>query len=152
MTKYKINYQLAPTHVHRCNSAEQSTRTFKRNVVAFLSTTDHGFSIRKCNLLLNQEFIKLNILRNSWFNPNLSAYAYIFGKYDINGCPMEPQGTRVVINENTYKQNCLGHHLIPHWYIRPSHEHYLNMICYMPATGMEKFTGTLQFFQKPSNF
>ena len=40
MKKYKIDFQLAPPHMHKRNAAEQESRTFKNHFVSGLSTTD----------------------------------------------------------------------------------------------------------------
>ena len=45
MTKHKINFQLAPPHIHRHNAAERAIRTFKNQFVAGLSTTDPNFPV-----------------------------------------------------------------------------------------------------------
>ena len=65
MTKHKINFQLAPTHIHRRNTAELAIRTFKNHFVAGLSTTDPNFPVSEWDRLLDQATITLNLLRQS---------------------------------------------------------------------------------------
>ena len=98
MTKHKISFQLAPPHIHRCNAAEQAIRTFKNHFVAGFSTTNPNFPVSEWDQLLDQATITLNLLRQFRVNPKLSTYAYLFGNYDFNRCPMAPPGTRVVVN------------------------------------------------------
>ena len=144
MTKHKISFQLAPPHIHRRNAAERAIRTFKNHFVASFSTTDPSFPVSKLDRLLDQATITLNLLRQSRVNPKLSTYAYLFGNYDFNRCPMGPPGTRVVVHDKPNQRASWEHHGTPDWYIGPSLEHYCTMKCYMPATGSVRYTDTLQ--------
>ena len=63
---------------------------------------------------------------------------------------MAPTGTRLVIHENPDQRKSWDHHVIPACKIGPLLEHYRTMRCYMPTTGLQRFTDTLQFFW-PSN-
>jgi hypothetical protein len=150
MFKHKISFQLAPPHMHRRNAAERAIRTFKNHFVAGFSTTDPNFPVSEWDRLLDQATITLNLLRQSRVNPKLSAYAYLFGNYDFNRCPMAPPGTRVVVHDKPDQRTSWGHHGTPAWYIGPSLEHYRTMKCYMPTTGSIRYTDTLQFI--PATF
>ena len=150
MTKHKISFQLAPPHMHRRNAAERAIRTFKNHFVAGFSTTDPNFSVSEWEQLLDQVTITLNLLRPSRVNPKLSAYAYLFGKYDFNFFPMAPPGTRSVVHNKPDQRASCAHHGTPAWYIGPSLEHYCTMKCHMPAIGSVLYTDTLQFI--PATF
>ena len=76
MEKYTIDFQLAPAHMHRKNTADRAIRTCKNNLISGLSTTDTDFSISKWDRLLYQRIITLNLIHDSRANPALSAYAY----------------------------------------------------------------------------
>ena len=93
MTKYDVNWQLATPHMHRTNAAERAIRTFKNHFIAGLATTNSDFPISEWDRLLQRAEITLNLLQNSHVNPNLSAYAYLFGDYSFNKSPMAPPGT-----------------------------------------------------------
>ena len=84
MTKYDINYQLAPPHMHLRNAAERYIQTFKNHFLSGLTTTDTDFPISEWDRLLDQAVITFNSVWNYQVNPNLSSYAYKFGKYDFN--------------------------------------------------------------------
>ena len=150
MTKHKISLQFAPPHMHRRNVAEQAIRTFKNHFIAGFFTTDPNFPVSGRDRLLDQATITLNLLRQSRVNPKLSAYAYLFGNYDFNRCPMAPPGTRVVVHDKPDQRAYLTHHGTPYWYIGPSLEHYRTMMCYIPATGSVRYTDTLKFI--PATF
>ena len=99
MKKYEIDFQLDPPHMHRQNAAERAIRTYKKHFISGFSTTDPYFPIIKWDRLLSQCAITLNLLRNSRVNPDLSAYAYLFGPYYFNESPMAPPGTRMIVHD-----------------------------------------------------
>ena len=80
--------------------------------------------------------ITLNILRNSRVNPDISAYAYLFGPYDFNKSPMIPPGTRMIVHNKPDNHTSWGHHGTKGWYIGPSIDHYRCMQCYIHSTGI----------------
>ena len=80
MEKEKIKYQMVPPHIHRANLAERAIQTFKNHFKAGLATLDPDFPLAEWDRLISQENITLNLLRSS----SLSAYAYLFGKFDFN--------------------------------------------------------------------
>ena len=84
MIKYEISYQLAPPHMHRRNAAKRDIWNFKNHFVAVFATTDPEFPIIKWYRLLDQAVTTLNLLQNSCFKPNISAYVCKFGQYDFN--------------------------------------------------------------------
>eukprot|EP00957_Ditylum_brightwellii_P018319 1379631-Ditylum_brightwellii.AAC.1 len=57
-------------------------------------------------------------------NPNLSAYAYIFGKYDFNAHPLAPPGTHAIIHKKVGNRGSFDYHGINRWKIGPSLDHY----------------------------
>jgi hypothetical protein len=64
-TENVMTYQLVPPHCNRCNADELSTRTFKEQLVADMSSVDPDFPMRICDRLLHQSQITLNLLRTS---------------------------------------------------------------------------------------
>jgi hypothetical protein len=78
LTDKSIDYQLAPPHVHRRNSAEQAIRTFKNHFIAGLSGTDPDFPLHLWDWLLPQAVHTLNLLHaSSRINPRLSAQSQL---------------------------------------------------------------------------
>ena len=62
LTKQKINYQLAPPHMHRTNSAERAIQTFKNHFIAGLNVCNSQFPVAEWDHLLPQAKITLNLL------------------------------------------------------------------------------------------
>jgi hypothetical protein len=108
MKKYKVDYQLAPPHMHRQNSAERAIQTFKNHFLAGLATADPNFPIAEWDRLIPQAVLTLNLLRNSRINPKLSAYAFLFGNFNFNKKPLAPPGTKVVVHKKTRQSRQLG--------------------------------------------
>ena len=102
-----ISYQLVPPHIHRRNAAERAIRTFKNHFLAGLSSTDPTFPMYLWSALVPQAVLTLNLLRTSRINPNLSAYAQIWGQFDYNKTPLVPPGTKVILHEKPQQLNAL---------------------------------------------
>lgn len=79
-----ITYQLVPPHSHRANLAERAIQIFKNHFKYSITTIDPNFPLYEWDRLIDQAGITLNLLRSAQVNPKLSAYAYIFGKFDYN--------------------------------------------------------------------
>ena len=84
MLKHNVQFQLVPPHNHRANLAERAIQTFKNHFKAGLSSLQPFFPITEWDRLLPQAFLTLNFLRQATANPNLSAFAYLFGNFDFN--------------------------------------------------------------------
>ena len=98
MLKHNAQFQLVPPHNHRTNLAERAIQTFKNHFKAGLSSLHPDFPIAEWDRLLPQAFLTLNLLRQATANPNLSAYAYLFGNFDFNKTPLAPPGSKVIIH------------------------------------------------------
>ena len=85
--------------MHIKNVTEQAVRTCKNHFISGFLTTDPDFTISKRDRLLSQCSITLNPLRNSRVNPDLAAYAYLFGPYDFKKSHMVPPGTHVIVHD-----------------------------------------------------
>ena len=75
MTAEDIDFQLAPSNMHRRNAAERAIQTCKNHSIAILSKTDPNFPIQIWDQLLDQVQITLNLLQALRINPRLSAHA-----------------------------------------------------------------------------
>ena len=112
----------------------------------------HISQINEWDRLIHKCLIILNLLRNSRFNPALSAYAYLFGLYDINKSPMVPSETRVIVHKKSGNCTSWGHHGTTGFCIGPPLDHYRCMQCYIPTTGIVRITYTLQYIPKAFSF
>ena len=133
LRKRKVNFQLVPPHVHRGNAAKRAIRTFKNHFLS--ATTDPDFPAAEWDHLLPQAELTLNLLRPSRVNPQLSAYAYLFGLFDFNKTPLAPAGSKVLVHKRSCQRASWANHGIEGWYIGPSLEHYCCVKCYLPSTG-----------------
>ena len=137
-----IEIELVPPHQHRRNAAERAIRTFKNHVLAGLATCDPNFPLREWDRLTSQAELTLNLLRNSRINPNLSAWAYLFGNHDFNKVPLAPPGTKVVLHAKPTNRKSWAVHGEQGWYIGPAFQHYRCIKVYIPKTRAERITDT----------
>ena len=144
--KKDIKFQLVPPHIHRRNSAERAFQSFKNHFSAGLASCNDKFPLREWNRLIPQVQITLNLLHNARANPKLSAYAYVFGNYDFNKCPLAPPGTHVVVHSKLNNRATWGFHGKQGWTIGPALEHYRCIKCYISATRAEVNCDTLALF------
>eukprot|EP00957_Ditylum_brightwellii_P078376 5959931-Ditylum_brightwellii.AAC.1 len=112
--------------------------------MAGLATCHPNFSIAEWVRLIDQANLTLNLLRMSRTNPNLSAYAYIFGQYNFNAHPLTPPGTQAIIHKKPGTQRSFAYHGVDGWAIGPSMEHYWRIKCFVPSTGVTVGTNTLE--------
>jgi hypothetical protein len=146
LTKYDLQYQLVPPHVHRRNAAERAIRTFKSHLLACLATCDPEFPISEWDRILFQAELTLNLLRSSRVNPKLSAYAYLHGNFDFNQTPLAPPGTKVLVHLKPDQRPSWAYHGEEGWYVGPSMHHYRCVQCFMPTTSRVRDVDTVEFF------
>ena len=120
--------------------------TFENHFKAGLATVDKKFPISEWDRLVEQAVLTLNLLRTSRVNPKLSAWAYLFGMFDFNKCPLAPPGTKVVLHEKPSNRASWAYHGTDGWYIGPSLEHYRCVKIYVPETGAVRNADTVKFF------
>ena len=88
----------------------------------------------------------LNMLRASRVNPNISAYAYLFGEFDFNVTPLAPPGTRVVAHIKPVVRETWAPNSKYAWCVGPSMENYRCVNCYFPQTNATRDVDTITFF------
>ena len=115
---------MVPPHCHRVNLAERAIQTFKRHFKAGLASVDPFFPFTEWDRLLPQAVTSLNLPRSPRINPNLSAYAYVFGKFDYNKTPLAPPGTRVVNHDTPEKRATWVLNGETGWTVDPVPDHY----------------------------
>ena len=67
-------------HLH--NTEECPTRIFKYHFIAGICSTDLDFPMQNWDLLLEQAYITLYLIRPSRLNPKLSEYAQLNGTFE----------------------------------------------------------------------
>ena len=48
--------------------------------------------------------LTLNLLRNAWLNPKLSAWMNLFGQNDYNATPLAPPSTKMAVHIKLHKR------------------------------------------------
>eukprot|EP00957_Ditylum_brightwellii_P071952 5468402-Ditylum_brightwellii.AAC.1 len=112
-SKKDKTYELTPPNIHRRNAAGRAICTFKNHLKSGLATCDPKFLLQEWDRLLEQATITLNLLQTSRANPKLSAYAYVFGHYNFNKCPLAPPGTKVIIHRKLDQHGSWEYHGYP---------------------------------------
>ena len=151
-TKYSVQYQRVPPHIHRRNAAERAIQTFKSRLLSGLATCHSQFPVVEWDRLLMQAELTLNLLRTSRVNPRLSAWAYVEGPYDFNSWPIAPPGTKVIIQKKVEQRESFDYKGKEGWYIAPSMEHYRCVRCYVPSMHSEIIADTVEFITEKIPF
>ena len=87
-----MSYQLVPPNVHRRNIAERSIQTWKSHFIGILSGTAATFPLHLLCQIITQAERQLLLLSQTNINPNISAYAYMYGQHYYNVTPFVPTG------------------------------------------------------------
>ena len=124
MTVNKISYQLTPKDKHSRNAAEQRIQIFKDHLIAGLASTQPDFPLNRWDRLIDQCNITLNLMRASRINPQLSAYAQVFGAFDYNKTTLPPPGMKVL--PHVLPEDCRSYapHAIKGYSVGPAMDHY----------------------------
>eukprot|EP00804_Cyclotella_cryptica_P029543 CCRYP_020577-RA/>CCRYP_020577-RA protein AED:0.27 eAED:0.27 QI:0/0/0/1/0/0/2/0/428 len=119
-----MTYQLVPPDDHRRNLAERAIQTWKDHFVAALSRTAEKFPLHLwCQTLPHMEH-QLNLLRQSFVHPKLSAYAHLYGHHDYNALPFVPIGMETLVHNKPQRRKSFAQHCSKGWVLGTSPEHY----------------------------
>eukprot|EP00804_Cyclotella_cryptica_P025828 CCRYP_002704-RA/>CCRYP_002704-RA protein AED:0.55 eAED:0.55 QI:0/-1/0/1/-1/1/1/0/120 len=80
--------QLVNPDDHRVNAAERAIQTWKEHWLAQMGTLDQTCPIQLWCQFMEQRQDTLNLLRVSWVNPKLSAYAILEGQFNFDKTPL----------------------------------------------------------------
>jgi hypothetical protein len=141
-----VDFQLVPPGIHRANAAERAIRTFKNHFIAGLCSTDRDFPLHLWDRLLPQAVLTLNLMRGSRINPNLSAWAQVYGQFDFNRTPIAPPGTRVLVHVKPDLRGSWSPHALDGWYVGPALDHYRCYRVWMWETQRERTPDTVTWF------
>ena len=143
----KIELNLVPPGNHRANPSERGVRTAKNHIIATFATADKQFPLKLWGKCMEQIEITLALTRECPSNPRISTYEALHGhKYNFDGKPMAPVGTRVIIHNKSSERNTWGAHGQGGWYVGPALSHYRCFKVVPNATGIPRVTDTLEFF------
>ena len=82
-----MSYQLVPPDEHRQNIAERAIKTWKSHFIGVLAGTAATFPLYLWCQTLPQAYRQLLLLSQTNLNPNISAYAYVYGQHDYKAAP-----------------------------------------------------------------
>jgi len=82
-------------------------------------------------------------MRGSQINPNLSAWAQVFGNYDFNQTPIAPPGMKVLVHEKPENRNTWAPHAVEGWYVGPALQAYRCYRTWITDTKRERIADTL---------
>jgi len=82
-------------------------------------------------------------MSGSRVNPNLSAWAQVFGNYDFNRTPIAPPGIRVLVHEKPENRNTWAPHAVEGWYMGPALQSYRCYRTWITETKRERTADTL---------
>jgi hypothetical protein len=90
----KMTYELVPPNNHCCNLAKKAIQTFKDHMVSVLSRCSPTMTMHLWCQLLPQIKRQLLLLCQSKANPNILAYAHMYGHHDYNCTHLSPSACR----------------------------------------------------------
>jgi len=96
--------------------------------------------------LIPQAVLILNLMRGSRMNPNLSAWAQVYGNYDFNQTPIAPLGVKVLIHKKPSNRTTWAPHAVKGWYIGPALNAYRCYRTWITETKRERIADTLTWF------
>jgi hypothetical protein len=146
LTKQGIDYQLAPSHIHRRSNSERAIQTFKNHFIAGMCSVDPNFPLKLCDKILPQATITLDLLRKSRINPRMSAYTQLNGHFDFNRTPLAPPGTRAIAHEKPDHRASWDPYGVDGYYLVPSLDHYRCYQVHVTKTKITRIVDTVEFF------
>jgi hypothetical protein len=146
LTRQGIDFQLAPPHIHRSSAAEHTIQTFKNEFIAEICSCDPNSPLKLWDKLIPQVTITLNLLRKSWINPCMSAYAQLNGHYDFNRAPMAPPGTSIISHEKLDQHASWAPHNVDGYYLALAVDHYRCYQVYITKTQAIRVAENMGFF------
>ena len=142
----EITLQLVPPYDHCSNPAEKAIDSFKSHFIAGLSSLPPSFLLHLWDRLVEHATITLNILRPSKVNPNLSAYAQLYGAFNYNRTPLCPPGCRTLVHDSPSHRATWNSKGTDSFYLGPAMSHYRCHCLYVPRTRSERIARTVDFY------
>ena len=111
-----------------------------------MSSVDKAFFLYQWDQLLEEAVITLNLLRPARLNPNLSAYAYLFGMFNYAATPLAPPGIKCQIHEKLNQRKSWAHHSVDGFYLGPAMQHYCCFKVFVTKTNAQRISDAVEFF------
>jgi hypothetical protein len=94
----KMTYKLVLSNDHCCNLAKKAIQTFKEHMISVLSGCLPTILMHLWCQLLSQIERQLLLLCQSKANPNILAYAHVYGHHNCNCHPFVPIGMDALVS------------------------------------------------------
>jgi hypothetical protein len=104
--------------------AEKVIQTFKNHFVSVLSGCAPTMPMHLWCQLLPQVELQLLLLRQSRVNPNMSAYAHLYGQHNYNKHPFVPIGMEALVHDKPQMRRTYAEHPRKAFVLGTSIEHY----------------------------
>ena len=106
-----VTYQLVPPDDHRQNIAEKIIQTWKDHFISGCSGVSAHFPMHLWCRLIPQAEKQLLLFSQTYINPNISVFAYLYGLHDYNSQPFVPIDMESMIHDKpprrkTFTQHC----------------------------------------------
>ena len=88
----------------------------------------------------------IKIIRPSRCNTRIPAHTMLEGTFDYVITPLEPPGTKVIVNKKPDIRRKWVQHGLHEWYISPEVEHYRCYKVYIPNKKPEHIADTMELF------
>jgi hypothetical protein len=120
----KMTYELVPPNDHRCNLSKKAIHTFKDHMISVLNGCAPTMPMHLWCQLLPQIKRQLLLLCQSKANPNILAYAHVYGHHDYNRHPFVPIGMEALVYNQPHKCCLLAQHYRKAFALGTSTKHY----------------------------
>ena len=99
--KWNANYQLVPPNTHQRNAAERAIHMFKAHFISILAGVAPYFARNLWDLLLPQNELTLNLLRQATLDPSRLTWSYFHGPFNYDAAPIVPLGCNIIAHKKT---------------------------------------------------
>jgi hypothetical protein len=119
-----MTYELVPPDDHWHNLAKNAIQMFKDHMISVLSGCSPTMPMHLWCQLLPQIKRQLLLLCQSKSNPNILAYAHVYGHHDYNCHPFVPIGIKALVNDRPHKHHLFAQHCRIVFVLSTSTKHY----------------------------
>ena len=138
-----MTYQLVPPDNHRHNLAEKSIQKWKDHFIGVMSGTTEIFPAHLWCQSIPQVEQQLLLLRQSNVNPNISAYAHVYGPHNYNASPFGPTGMDTIVHDKPKRRGTFAEHCRKVFVLGTAFEHYRSWIMCMKDTRATRISATV---------
>jgi hypothetical protein len=144
----KMTYELVPPDDHQRNLAKKVIQTFKDHMISVLSGCLPTIPMHLWCQLLPQIEHQLLLLHQSKSNPNILAYAHVYGHHNCNRHPFVPIGMEALVNDRPHKRRLFAQHCRKAFILGTSAEHYQCWKFWLVTTCTTRILGAAFFKHK----